>query len=511
MITRLQIDGFKNLVKTDIRFGPFTCIAGTNAVGKSNLFDAIRFLSDLSSKTLVDAAATVRGNSKIRDLFHRTENTLADRISFSVEMIIPKEGVDEELGQAAEATITTVRYELVLAYRKNYDLGTQGVLEILREELAPIAQREAHKNISFYPDLSNLNQKEQNVVKKREKVWKHSVIQGRRSAMFISTEGEGEERKINFHQDGGSSGKPAGRKASNLPRTILSTANALENPTALIVKNEMQSWKMLQLEPNALRSPDDFRAVNRATLSTNGSHLPATLYRLQNDNSSGYPDIRQHLANRLFELIGNVAYIDIDRDDKRELLTLMLRTRDNTVLPAMALSDGTLRFLGLSVLEADARSGSVICLEEPENGIHPEKISSILRILQDIATDVNYPVDEDNPLRQVITNTHSPLVVQQVPEDSLLMAELRESVDNYGNFFKRAVYIPLDNTWRTRLEKGSETTSLGHLLAYLNPTRKDEFEYDDEDNTTKKIKRRVMDREDVQEIQHGQLSLFYES
>lgn len=510
MITRLQIDGFKNLVGVDIRFGPFTCIAGANAVGKSNLFDAIRFLSDLTSKTLVDAAVAVRGDSKVHDLFHRTKNTHAERMSFMVEMIIPKEGIDQ-LGQAAEATITTVRYKLELAYRKNYDLGTQGVLEIMQEELAPIPQREAYKSVSFYPDLSSLKQKEQNVVKKKEKVWKDSVIQGRRSAMFISTEGEGEERKINFHQDGGSSGKPAGRKASKLPRTILSTADALDNPTALIVKNEMQSWKMLQLEPNALRSPDDFLAVNGATLGTSGSHLPATLYRLQNENSSGYPDIRQHLANRLSELIGDVAYIDIDRDDKRELLTLMLHTRDNTVLPAMALSDGTLRFLGLSVLEADARSGSVICLEEPENGIHPGKISSILRILQDIATDTDYPAEDDNPLRQVITNTHSPSVVQQVPEDSLLMAELRESIDSYGNFYKRAVYIPLGGTWRTRLEKEGETTSLGHLLTYLNPTGNEEPEYDDVDSVTKKIRKRVMDREDVKKSQGRQLSISYES
>ena len=77
----------------------------------------------------------------------------------------------------------------------------------------------------------------------------------------------------------------------------------------------------------------------------------------KNDGNSGYPNICQHLANRLSELIIDVAYIDIDKDDKRELLTLMLRTRDNTTLPARALSDGTLRFLGLAILELDARSG----------------------------------------------------------------------------------------------------------------------------------------------------------
>ena len=41
MLTRLRVKGFKNLVDVEAHFGPFTCIAGANAVGKSNLFDAV--------------------------------------------------------------------------------------------------------------------------------------------------------------------------------------------------------------------------------------------------------------------------------------------------------------------------------------------------------------------------------------------------------------------------------------------------------------------------------------
>ena len=43
MLTRIEISGFKNLQNVDLMFGPFTCIAGGNAVGKSNLFDVIMF------------------------------------------------------------------------------------------------------------------------------------------------------------------------------------------------------------------------------------------------------------------------------------------------------------------------------------------------------------------------------------------------------------------------------------------------------------------------------------
>lgn len=42
MLTRLEVNGFKNLIGADVSFGPFTCIGRANGVGKSNLFDAIR-------------------------------------------------------------------------------------------------------------------------------------------------------------------------------------------------------------------------------------------------------------------------------------------------------------------------------------------------------------------------------------------------------------------------------------------------------------------------------------
>ncbi len=50
MLTRLKVNGFKNLVNVDVSLGPFTCIAGVNGVGKSNLFDAIMFLSALADR-----------------------------------------------------------------------------------------------------------------------------------------------------------------------------------------------------------------------------------------------------------------------------------------------------------------------------------------------------------------------------------------------------------------------------------------------------------------------------
>jgi len=73
----------------------------------------------------------------------------------------------------------------------------------------------------------------------------------------------------------------------------------------------------------------------------------------------------------LAELLGDVHRVWIDKDERRQLLTLYVEDRDGTTHDARALSDGTLRFLALSMLEQDPENQGVMCLEEPENGIHP--------------------------------------------------------------------------------------------------------------------------------------------
>lgn len=503
MITRLRVDGFKNLVGVDVHFGPFTCIAGVNGVGKSNLFDAIRFLSDLMKMPLVEAAKSVRSegqkNSDIRDLFHKVGDEYEPEMRFVVEMIIPESGSDD-LGQFARARITTVRYELVLAYRHSDVFHPQGLLEITKEELQPIPLNTARKEMRFAPTYG-LSVQQQRQLRNEEQDWQNSVIKGRRTVPFISTSTASDgERIINFHQDSGSGGQPVKILASKLPKTVLSTANALENPTASLVKDEMRSWQMLQLEPSALRKSDEFYTIPNARLGADGSHLPATLYRLRIEEiqAQNDTDVYQRLANRLAELVNDVASITIEKDDKREMLTLMLESRDGTIFPARSLSDGTLRFLGLSVLELDHKSGGVVCLEEPENGIHPEKIKYILDLIQDICVDVGDPVGDDNPLRQVIINTHSPSVVQLVPEDSLLMAQSKRSRNEKNAVYSRAVYSPLRGTWRTRLNSTIEPVSIHTLIAYLTASPRPH----ESDHISKNSphSRSVADRDDVKQL-----------
>lgn len=545
MLTRLKVSGFKNLVDVDVCFGPFTCVAGANGVGKSNLFDAIMFLGALADRPLADAALSVRAEgertSDLRQIFHRVGDEYANQVSFEAEMIVPPSGRDD-LGQDAKATITFLRYSVTIAFQKDDHPASRGELELIKEELTHINLHEAKEHLLF----------------DHQAAWRKSAVSGRRGSPFISTEQDGSRKIIKLHQDGGP-GRALSLLANQLPRTVLSTANAAENPTALLVRREMQSWRHLMLEPSSLRRPDEFNAPTK--LGADGSHLAATLYHLARsvdlqspDHNSGFESKTKHredllsradsasdgrmvreqiypqsnysvrppegptskksnfgreglvygqVANRLSELIDDVSEVSIDSDEKRELLTLRVTGQDGTMHPARALSDGTLRFLALAVLEMDPEAQGLLCLEEPENGIHPLRIPAMLRLLQDIAVDVELPIGPDNPLRQVIINTHSPAVVGQVLDESLLVAELRESVCA-GKRFKNVCFSSLPQTWRDRAK--GRSVSRGRLMAYLNPIADQALDLNSDTGEASLLpskrsspkSRRVIDRPDLQ-------------
>jgi predicted ATPase len=463
MLTRLTVSGFKNLVDADVRFGPFTCIAGTNGVGKSNLFDAIRFLSNLATHPLREAALMVRDelskSGDLRSLFTRTGDEYGDTMELAAEMVIPEHGEDD-LGQPATAKTTFLRYELELAYEAETATSTVSRLVIRKELLTYINRGEAVSRLGF----------------PHKKEWRDSVIIGRRTVDFISTEASDSGLLIRRHQEGG--GQPQPYAANKLMRTVLSSVNAGEAATAALAKREMQSWQLLQLEPTALRKPDPIDAP--AHLGSDGAHLPATLYRLARTRGTG---VYARVGNRLAELNEDVQHVFVERDDKRDLLIMEVQDRSGTSHPARALSDGTLRFLALTVIEEDEQAGGVLCLEEPENGIHPARIEAMLALLLDIATDNKTALEEGTQLRQVIINTHSPAVVNRLPADSLVFAEREKVLDGNGRLNNQVKFAALPDTWRTTTPKSTTmkvgkqeqeakpapSITLGKILAYLNP------------------------------------------
>jgi predicted ATPase len=440
MLIRLRVRGFKNLVDVEIPFGPFTCFAGANGVGKSNLFDALMFLRDLTEFPIVEAAARVRDpirkSGDIRALFTRTASGYMNQMSFEADLLVPTT-VEDDFGRKANPVATFLNYKLSFRLVENNKSSTGAEIQLEQEELNYISSSQARDKLIFEHSHS----------------FRKSTVSGpgKRTVPFITTEAVEDGRpEINLHTDGGRSGKPFRVPALSSPKTLLGGTNTNSHPTVLAAKREMQSWKLLQLEPSALRQPDDFSSDSH--VSVNGANLPSALLRLK---------ATAKVANKLSNLIPDAREVYVDEDEGRRLRTLLVAGRDGVRHPARSLSDGTLRFLALSVISIDPEAGGLICLEEPENGIHPSRIPSMLTLLKDIAVNPMEEVGENNPLRQVIINTHSPSVVTELPEDSLIFTKIVKSTSHSLTTFQC-----IQDTWRNK-KFNMPAVARGELLSYL--------------------------------------------
>jgi predicted ATPase len=83
-------------------------------------------------------------------------------------------------------------------------------------------------------------------------------------------------------------------------------------------------------------------------------------------------------------------------------------------IPATRLSDGTLRFLTLLAVLLAPSSGSVVCIEEPELGLHPDTLSMLAELLVEASSRM-----------QLVVTTHSDALVSALSEhaESVLVCE----------------------------------------------------------------------------------------
>lgn len=380
MITKIEIDGFKTFSNFQMEFAPLTVIAGANASGKSNLFDAMQLMSRIVETDLKTAFSEQRGEAN--ELFTRyLSQEYSNEISFGLEMLVDK-NIKDKFGGEVSLKYTRLRYEIKVGRIIN-DRGIEDLI-IISESLNPIRHDDDIWIKTYIP-------------KRYLEKWRPKVKTGKRGVAYIDTEND----RINLRQDG-KGGIKKEFPLNNINQAILSIVNSVDFPHALAAKEEIKNWRFLQLNPEDLRQPSSYLAKDN--LSHTGQNLAATIHRIKSNDSAALKKI----TRRLNSLLPGIIEVDVLDDKVGKQFVIQIKTLDAREFTSRVLSEGTLRLLTLCVFLYDPSHKGLICFEEPENGVHPARMKLTAELLIDLVTHFE---EDEQELRQVIVNTHSPVLV----------------------------------------------------------------------------------------------------
>jgi len=389
MITYIKIHGFKSFHNFEMVFTPLTVVAGVNASGKSNLFDALQLLARLAEVDLKTAFSEQRGHPS--ELFTQyDEDDYATEMEFIVEMLVNRK-VKDNWGGEVDLKYTRLRYQLKIKRESNIS-GFEN-LYIVDERLENLKHQEDNWVKDYIP-------------KTVLETWRPKVVTGRRTFPYIQTEDINGITTIVVHQDGQQGNKKV-FPAKNASQTVLSSINTIDFKHILAAKQEMLSWKFMQLNPEDLREPTRQDMGIRDTITASGKNLAAALFRIKQDDEYTLTAISRDLNN----LLPNLTEVNVYDDKANRQFIIKVKGDDGREFSSRVLSEGTLRLLTLCVLQYDRQHTGLLCFEEPENGIHPFRIEAMAKLLKELTVDFK---DTDMPLRQVIVNTHSPVLVSQL-------------------------------------------------------------------------------------------------
>ena len=155
-------------------------------------------------------------------------------------------------------------------------------------------------------------------------------------------------------------------------------------------------------------------------LMPDGSNLPQVLNTLNINDKSNFRIIKKSLQEI------NKTYIDFDFNHIGGNIELMLEEQNlNKSIHVTNISAGTLRFLCLLSIFYNEKRGSLICIDEPEVGLHPDMILSISNSIKHAANK-----------SQIFVATHSENLLNNFSLENVRVFEKNEQNSTCVNSFK---------------------------------------------------------------------------
>lgn len=377
MIKKIKIVNYKSLKNVEVTLSGLVVIFGANAVGKSNLFDALNLLSRLvTQKNLKEAFAEHRGVPI--EAVHYSKGSMAElqkthTISFAVEV---------ELSDAVVHEVETRIQE--------YSSDIDGDIQTKNK----ITDRLLHYEVELQIELNSgemgvVNERLTSLHQESDQTHRQPFLEKVENQLYLRREGQ---YRPTFHQTG-------------LDYTIVS--NALyppHYPHITAFREEMSHCHCYYFEPRELmRTGNSITQVTH--LGSRGEDLAAFYHTLAHQNPSYYRALK--LAAK--QLLPRLTDLEIERTDKAELF---LRIWENDAsFSNRLISEGTLRVLGLLAALSPTSGATTLCYEEPENGVHPRRLRHLSELIKNVA----------NSNRQILINTHSPILPTYFNHQALLV------------------------------------------------------------------------------------------
>ena len=375
IINRVQVLNYGCLHYVDVPLDRFHVFIGPNASGKSTLMDAIKFVSDVV-RDGVEAACRSRTANFADLVWGRPQDPKEQRFEIALEFGLPEEVRDK---MPEQRSFSIFRYEMAVA--PNVETGRIG----LAEEKGALLLQSTHKTrqLSMFPDPIAPSQ---------------TILQpsgrGRRTVFRMSEGGRSRFSDETVAETGSVNWNPGLTLSSD--RSAMSilpdyddkfpaSTRALVFLRDKVIGLSLNSGRMRQASPPGMG----------LGLRPDGSNVPWVADSLLEQDEER---ARWWMGHMKTALAGFASVRVIDRPDDRHKY-LMLKYENGLEVPSWKASDGTLRFMALTLLANLPNATGLYMIEEPENGIHPGALEELFNSLSCVYD------------AQVLLATHSPEIV----------------------------------------------------------------------------------------------------
>ena len=384
MITQIEAKNYRCLKSVSQTLNPFQILVGPNASGKTTFLDVVNFLSNVTADG-IDKAIYSRAKT-YPDLSFGNNG---EDIELAIEARIPTQIISKMNGHGL---FDSIRYELKFGVEEStgaHLIKSEKVWRFKSKEKRVVAQQ----RLSFPEESPFL-------------IPFDKVFNAQKGAFKISLSKK-EDGTATFYPETGSKWHPSfkiGLKKSalaNMPEdeTLFPASvwlkDFLLNEVQLFILN---SQKIREESPTG----QGFRFI------PDGSNLPWVLDYLKKNFHNQYLHWLEHIQIGL----PDIASIDIVEVPSNKYKYLKIKYQNGIETPSWTASDGTLRFLALTIVAYLPDFKGIFLIEEPENGIHPKIMESVYQSLRSVYD------------AQILVATHSPVFLSIAnPADILCFAK----------------------------------------------------------------------------------------